>query len=242
MYWLPKTTAILAGSLLVALGVNLFLVPHKLLEGGMIGIGLLATYYLQLPVGLVIIGASIPVFILVFIFDRRLFYRSFLGMMISSWFIDVFSFLRPYNVWSTASSSVIGGSLIGTGVGLMLAYETNTGGTDLLAQFIARRYKLPVAFVILGIDGIIVGSSLQAVGVERMVYSFFTIMAVAATTHRFSRIRRPLTPYTVIGPLHSVRVKQTLCSIAPTERDALDPNSRKSNPRAEKGWGKKWRN
>jgi len=242
MYWLYKTAAILVGSLLVAIGVNLFLVPHRLLEGGMIGIGLLATYYLQLPTGLIIICASLPVFILVFILDRRLFFHSFFGMVISSWFIDTLSVLRPFNVWTTASSAVFGGSMIGTGVGLMLAYETNTGGTDLLAQFFARRYKLPVALLILGIDGIIVGGSLQAVGIERMVFSLVTIIAVAATTHRFSKIRPPLTPYTIIGPLHSIQAKRAFGKLAPTERDAFEASTGRVKPRTEKGWGKKWRN
>ncbi|MED1722332.1 YitT family protein [Brevibacillus parabrevis] len=39
MYWLQKSVAIVMGSVLVAIGVNLFLVPHRLMDGGMIGIG-----------------------------------------------------------------------------------------------------------------------------------------------------------------------------------------------------------
>lgn len=201
MDWLQKAAAILAGSLLVAVGVNLFLVPHRLMDGGMIGIGLLTTYYLQLPPGLVMIGVSLPVFLIVFFNDRRLFYHSFHGMLISSFLIDVCSFLRAYNQWSLSASAVIGGMLIGAGIGLMLAYETNTGGTDLLAQFLARRFALPVSLLIFGIDGLIVACSLQAIGLERTVFSLFTIVAVAATTHMFSGLGRPRPPYRVIGPL-----------------------------------------
>lgn len=201
MYWLQKAIAILAGSLLVAVGVNLFLVPHRLMDGGMIGIGLLAAYYVQLSPGLVMIAVSIPVFLIAFVFDRRLFYHSFHGMLISSFFIDIGSFLRSHNVWSMESSAVIGGVLIGTGIGLMLAYESNTGGTDLLAQFLARRFSLPVSVLILAIDGLIVACSLQAIGMERTVFSLFTIVAVAATTHMFSGLGRPRPPYIVLGPI-----------------------------------------
>ena len=93
--------------------------------------------------------------------------------------------------------------MIGMGVGLMLAYETNTGGTDLLAQFLARRFKLRVALLILVIDGFIVSCSLQTIGMERTIFSLITIIAVAATTHMFSGISRKRQPYTVIGPLDS---------------------------------------
>jgi len=89
------------------------------------------------------------------------------------------------------------------GVGLMLAYETNTGGTDLLAQFLARRFKLRVALLILAIDGLIVACSMQTIGMERTIFSLITIIAVAATTHMFSGINRKRQSYTVIGPLDS---------------------------------------
>jgi len=203
MYWLTKTAAILAGSLLVAVGVNLFLVPHRLMDGGIIGIGLLATYYMKLPPGLVMIFVSIPVYLVVFFHDRRLFYHSFHGMLISSFFIDSLSVMREWNHWTTAGSAVTGGVLIGMGIGLMLAYETNTGGTDLLAQFLARRFRMRVALLIFGIDGLIVVCSLQTIGAERTVFSLLTITAVAATTHLFSGLGRPAPPYTVVGPLHT---------------------------------------
>lgn len=203
MYWLQKSVAIIVGSVLVAIGVNLFLVPHRLMDGGMIGIGLLATYYMQWPPGMVMMGVSIPVYVLVFFYDRRLFFHSFHGMLISSFFIDVLSDLRGFNSWSTSASAVTGGVLIGMGVGLMLAFDTNTGGTDLLAQFLARRFNMSVALLILAIDGLIVLCSLHTIGLERTVFSLVTIIAVAATTHMFSGLGRQQPPYTIIGPLHT---------------------------------------
>ncbi|GED72132.1 membrane protein [Brevibacillus reuszeri] len=208
MNWLYKCLAIFTGSMLVAVGVNLFLVPHRLMDGGMIGIGLLATYYMQLPPGMVMIFVSLPMYLIVFFFDRRLFYHSFHGMLISSFFIDVMSDLRQWNLLSTSSSAVTGGVMIGMGVGLMLAYETNTGGTDLLAQFFARRFNIPVALLILAIDGLIVALSLRTIGIERTIFSLITIVAVAATTHMFSGISKKRLPYSVIGPLGSVKSTQ----------------------------------
>ncbi|GEB34437.1 YitT family protein [Brevibacillus parabrevis] len=209
MYWLQKSVAIVMGSVLVAIGVNLFLVPHRLMDGGMIGIGLLATYYMQWPPGIIMIVVSIPVYVIVFFYDRRLFLHSFHGMLISAFLIDVLSDLRDFNSWSTATSSVTGGLLIGMGVGLMLAFETNTGGTDLVAQFLARRFRLPVALLILVIDGLIVACSLHTIGLVRTAFSLLTIVAVAATTHMFSGIGRPHPPYTIVGPLHTLRAERS---------------------------------
>lgn len=183
-----KVIAIVAGSFLIGIGVNGFLVPHHLVDGGMIGIGLLAKYYFGLAPGIIMLLTSIPIYGLVFCYDRFLFYRSFHGMLLSSFFIDWLSFLRGAMPASLPTAAVIGGVLIGTGVGIMLAYQSNTGGTDLLAQFLSRRIRLPVALLIFAIDGLIVASSLQAIGWHRMLFSLITIISVAITTHYFSQI------------------------------------------------------
>ncbi|USG67323.1 YitT family protein [Brevibacillus ruminantium] len=201
MMWLQKGAAILTGGIAIAIGVNLFLVPHRLMDGGMIGIGLLANYFFHLPPGLVMILFSVPVFGLVFVYDRSLFYHSFHGMLIETLLIDMFAPLRAWNIWALPFSAVAGGALIGMGTGLLLAYRTNTGGTDLIAQFLARRTVIPVALYIFIIDGIIVSASIPVIGAERTVYSFITILVVAIFTHLIYNIGQKKPPYVVIGPL-----------------------------------------
>jgi uncharacterized membrane-anchored protein YitT (DUF2179 family) len=183
-------------------GVNFFLVPHQLMDGGMIGIGLLAKYYFGWPPGLIMLLVSLPVYAVVFVYDRTLFYNSFHGLLLASLAIDLFSPLRGCNPLSVSTSAVLGGALIGTGIGWMLAYQSNTGGTDLLAQFLARRTGLSVALLIFVIDGLIIGCSVQAIGLYNTVFSLITIISVAIATHHFSQIeeRRRKKPWVVVGP------------------------------------------
>ncbi|GAA4703596.1 YitT family protein [Brevibacillus fulvus] len=203
MYFFRKMIAVLLGSILIGTGVNFFLVPHQLIEGGMIGIGLLANYYLGLSPGVVVMCASLPIYLLIFLIDRPLFYHSFHGMLLSSFFIDFLSPLREYNPLAVPASAILGGGLIGSGVGWMLGYGTNTGGTDLLAQFLARRYEIPVALLIFLIDGVIVGCSFELAGPYKFVYSLVTIAAVAISTHLVCRFVQNsyYAPYQIIGPL-----------------------------------------
>ncbi|MBO8164748.1 MAG: YitT family protein [Brevibacillus sp.] len=202
MTLLHKALSTLLGCFLVGVGVNAFLVPHQLMDGGMIGIGLLANYYFEWPSGLVILVCSLPIYLMVFLHDRELFYHSFHGLLLSSFLIDALSGLRTWGyVFSMETSSVIGGALIGSGIGIMLAYKTNTGGTDLLAQFIARRLNYPVALLIFFIDGFIVGLSFHVNGLEGTVFSLLTITTVAVCTHYFSQMNKHKSPYIVVGPL-----------------------------------------
>ena len=84
-----KGLVILVGSIFIALGINLFLIPYKVLDGGIIGIALILNYLWALKPGLMIILFSIPVFIIAWFSYREYFYNSLHGMIVSSFLIDL---------------------------------------------------------------------------------------------------------------------------------------------------------
>ncbi|WP_425495987.1 YitT family protein [Paenibacillus lemnae] len=181
-----KYTMMIVGSLLIALGTNAFLIPNHVLDGGVIGIALIANYKLGLPVGFVIILCSIPMFLSAWLLNRDIFYNSLTGMLISSFIIDLLSPLQ-YGVPAFMKEGVlvyaaIGGALIGAGLGLMLRFETSTGGTDLLAHFISRYVPINVGVIILCMDMIIVSAGGLLLGGETFVPSLFTIVAGGLST------------------------------------------------------------
>lgn len=132
---LQKILAILFGGLLLGIGINGFLVPHHLLDGGITGIALIIHYYFGFPTGLCMFLLSIPISVYAWYRERIYFYNSFFGLIVASAFIDWLAPLRTQFLPSIFSSVLFGGMFIGVGIGLMLRYKTSTGGTDLLAQF-----------------------------------------------------------------------------------------------------------
>nr|WP_285289092.1 YitT family protein [Bacillus sp. ISL-47] len=174
--------AILLGSFLLGIGINGFLVPHHLLDGGIIGIGLILHYYYELPTGLSMIVLSIPLYVLAWFYEKKYFYYSLHGLLISSLTIDLLSYLRGRFDLAVLPSAIIGGCLVGFGIGLMLRYETSTGGTDLLAQLMTKLIPINIGALIFAIDGLVILSGLKIVGMEKFLYSFITIMFVGAMT------------------------------------------------------------
>ena len=71
---------------------------------------------------------------------------------------------------------------MGFGIGLMLRYETSTGGTDLLAQLMTKLLPINIGALIFAIDGLVILSGLKIVGIEKFLYSFITILFVGAMT------------------------------------------------------------
>lgn len=186
MSLLKKAVAIFTGSFLLAVGINLFLFPNELLDGGMIGIGLIVNYLWGFEAGLTIIFCSIPIFILAWYRYRAYFYNSIHGLLISSFFIDLLSPLREVHLsdflQSPLISSIIGGVLVGVGIGIMLKFETSTGGTDLLAQFISDLFSVNVGIAILIIDALVVLIGGFLISQETLLLSIVTILVVGIST------------------------------------------------------------
>lgn len=186
MPFFHKAIAILLGSILLSIGINFFLVPFHLLDGGIIGIGLIVKYIFGIKAGLVIIILSLPIFIIAWFYYRNYFYNSLHGMLISSFFIDLFypfhDLLYSYIELPSIFSSMIGGVLVGLGIGVMLRYETSTGGTDLLAQFVANVLRVNIGLTIFIIDAMVICLGGLMISSEIFFLSAVTITFVGLTT------------------------------------------------------------
>lgn len=170
------------GSIFLSIGINLFLTPYKVLDGGIIGIGLILHYLLGLKAGLMIIFLSIPIFFIAWIYYRKYFYNSLHGMLISSFFIDL---MKPFSGiihLAPLISSIIGGILVGLRIGLMLRIGTSTGGTDLLAQFLFEKTGINVGILIFFIDAVVILLGGLLISGETFLLSCVTILAVGLTT------------------------------------------------------------
>ncbi|WP_442599623.1 YitT family protein [Neobacillus sp. D3-1R] len=186
MTYKQKAFAILIGSLFLSIGINFFLVPFELLDGGIIGIGLIINYLMGIKAGLAIIFLSIPVFILAWLYNRAYFFNSLHGMLFSSFAIDLLFPLHEKfsSVFELPPivSSILGGIFVGIGIGVMLRFETSTGGTDLLAQFLSDNLKINVGIVIFLIDAIVIGAGGLLLSSETFLLSVLTIIFVGVAT------------------------------------------------------------
>lgn len=185
MYTFRKLIAIVVGSLLIAVGVNFCLVPYELLDGGAIGVALIFHYLQDIEVGLAILMVSLPIFVLSFWFHRPFFYNGINGMLFSSLIID---YLYPLHIlgerYMTVPlfSAMTGGLLVGTGVGVMLVYNTSIGGTDLFAQMIAKRLGLNPGILIYIVDVAVISIGSYLLPANNFLLSFVTVCCVGASS------------------------------------------------------------
>ncbi len=148
---------VILGSALFGVAVNMFLLPHGIVTGGATGIATVAAKIWGVPVGFGIIIINLPLFILCIRdmgFSGMVY--SIIGTSLTSLFADILIFL-PEATDDLLLSSLIGGSVMGIGSGMLLSSGFTTGGTDLGAYLIYKKYPaLSTGRMILIFDGLII--------------------------------------------------------------------------------------
>jgi uncharacterized membrane-anchored protein YitT (DUF2179 family) len=181
---IQKALTIFIGSLLIAIGVNVFLVPFELLDGGALGISLIFHYALDVKVGLTFLSVSIPIFIIAWKYYRLFFYNGIHGMLLSSLIIDLLYPLHMIGrelVTVPLVSAICGGIVIGAGIGIMLRLDITVGGTDLLAQMIAKKLTMNPGYMIFCADILIVTVGSMLIPSIKLVLSFTTVFFAGLT-------------------------------------------------------------
>jgi uncharacterized membrane-anchored protein YitT (DUF2179 family) len=205
--FIHKSISIIVGSLLMATGVNVFLINHELLDGGTFGMGLILHYLTGLQVGLMVITLSIPVLILAWFYNRSFLYNSIHGMLFSSFIVDLtYHPLRALGLilnQNPMTSAILGGLFVGAGIGLMLRFDTSIGGTDLLGQIIANYARINPGMVIFLIDMLIVFSGNFIITDSSFLLSGITVVCVGTMTSLISikrkKVNSPIITFGIVS-------------------------------------------
>ncbi len=149
---------IIIGSALFAAGFQFFLYPNSIIVGGVSGIAMIINYLTYLPVGVMNIVLNIPLFIIAWRqFGTKFVIGSFVGMMLSSVFVDLFALVSYSPTNDMLLACIIGGAIKGLGMGIIYYAGATTGGTDIIAKFVRLKYPyINFGTLILLTDAIII--------------------------------------------------------------------------------------
>lgn len=145
------------GTAIMAIGISLFLLPNQLSSGGFSGIATITYYLLNIPVGTMVLVLNIPLFIIAFFkIGKSFFFKSLLGTISLSVFIDFFEKFTPLTQ-DRFLACIYGGIIIGIGTAIVLRSRSSSGGTDLISNIIREyNHKIRMGTVIVIVDTIII--------------------------------------------------------------------------------------
>lgn len=154
---------ILAGSVLLSLGVVWFLTPNQLLTGGTAGLSLLLHYVTPFTIGTIMIAINIPLLIVGVKYLGKMFaIRTVITLLLISVLIDTFMEVLHVKafVLDTILASLFGGIFIGIGLALVIKGNSSAGGSTIIAKIVASKMEMKAGQVLLIIDSLIVLSAL----------------------------------------------------------------------------------
>jgi len=176
-----KAMGLVAASMILAIGLNGFLAPYHLLDGGIIGLGLIINYTTGIRTGLAILVLSIPIYVITLFFERSFFIKGIHGLLLTTFSIDVLEPFQNIFHFPVIFSAMIGGILVGLGVGIMLKMGVSTGGLDLIALFVSKVTGWNVGVLIFIIDSIIIYLGFAIANIS-ITYSIIAIVFVGLMT------------------------------------------------------------
>lgn len=139
------------GASIAAFALECFLIPNKIVDGGIIGISMMCAYKTGLPLGLIIIALNFP-FILMAL--KRLgkafvFYTFTATIMLAVATTYIPELLHHRELHNPFLACVFGGLTLGIGVGTILRNHGSTDGTEMVAVTFAKKTPFSVGEIIM---------------------------------------------------------------------------------------------
>lgn len=176
---------IVFGILLYAIGYTAFILPERVVMGGVAGLSALIYYATNIPAGISIFVLNITLLVIAFsALTKQFVVRTIVGVLLLSLFIGSLQPLFQAFPIITAGEDkfmhvLIGGMMSGAGLGVVFSHNGSTGGTDILTVLLTKHFNLSFGRAMQFIDCTIIGSSyLLFHSMETIVYGVvFTLVA-----------------------------------------------------------------
>jgi len=188
---------ILAGAVLQAISLRIFLLPAKLASGGVTGTTMIINHFTGWPIGTMVLIGNIPLFLLGwrFLGGRRFAIKTAVAVLVYGLLVDILASYLPINgiTDDIFLNSLYGAIVSGIGYGLVYRGQGTSGGSDILARILNNWRDIPVSQSYLMVDGLVLIAAGIVFGPKQALYALITLYVsgiVAETTLAGSSIVR----------------------------------------------------
>lgn len=162
------------GAAIAAVGLECFLVPNKIIDGGIIGISIMGAYiFKQFSLGAIIFCLNMPfIFLALQKFGKKFVFNTFYGISCLSILV---SLCHNHKITDDLIlAAVFGGVVLGLGIGLILRNNGALDGTEIVAIRLAPKLGFSIGEIIMTFNVFIFFSAGFLFGFDRAMYSILT--------------------------------------------------------------------
>nr|WP_312291967.1 YitT family protein [Clostridium chromiireducens] len=159
------------GSALAAIGLEIFLIPNNIIDGGITGISIMASHLTSIELGIFTFVLNLPFVILGYKQIGKTFAVSTIFSVIC--FSIGVTLLHPIPgiTQDTLLATIFGGIILGVGVGLIIRNGGSLDGTEIVAILLEKRSAFSIGEIVMFINLFILGTSGFLFGWDRAMYS-----------------------------------------------------------------------
>jgi uncharacterized membrane-anchored protein YitT (DUF2179 family) len=159
------------GAALVSIGLEIFLLPNNVIDGGITGISIIASHLTGISLGVFIVMLNLPFVIIGYKQIGKTFALSTIFGVIC--FAIGVSILHPVPgiTQDILLATIFGGIIMGAGVGLIIRNGGSLDGTEITAIILEKRSPFSVGEIVMFFNFFILGSSGFIFGWDRAMYS-----------------------------------------------------------------------
>lgn len=194
---------IVIGLMIYAFGFTAFILPEKVVIGGLVGVGSLIYFVSGIPVAISSYVLNLLLLAMAFrIVGKQFVIRTVFGATIMSGLIGVMQpmFTEPLIQQQTFMNLIIGGILCGFGIGFVFTHNGSTGGTDIVAAMVSKKTNVSIGRVMIYCDFLIISSSyLVFYQIDKVVYGLIVTFLVSFMADQVILTNRQAIQFTIIS-------------------------------------------
>ena len=176
-----KTIRILkiaAGTFLLAVSVEMFIIPYNILSGGVAGIAVALEPFFHIDKTIFANVLTIGFFLMgLVILGKQFVLDSLLSTILYPVFTTLCHFIVPATNVPPAVASIYAGILGGIGIGLVMSTGASTGGVDIPTMILAKVFHVRISYMVMIVDGCTVLLGIMAYSVDAALIGLLSVFA-----------------------------------------------------------------
>lgn len=178
-FYIKKYLTICFGALIAAIGLEIFLIPNNVIDGGVVGLSIMASYLTNMSLGIFLVILNLPFMYLGYKQIGKSFtIATFIAICFLSLWSEVFAPIPPVTI-DPFLAAIFGGIIDGVGVGLIIRAGGSLDGTEIVAIIMDRKSVFSVGEVVMFINLFILSSAGLLFGWDKAMYSLVAYFVIS---------------------------------------------------------------
>lgn len=203
---------IISGNIFIALAVNTLILENHIIVGGTSGIGNVLNHYFNIPVSLSVGCLNVCLFLVgLFFIGKKFAMTTLLSTFLFPIILQFFETHAMFHHYleDPLLAAILAACLVGVGIGLILKANASTGGVDILAILLNKKFGFPVHIVLNCIDLSILVLQFTFNDTTHVIYGIMIVMITAVVLNKTLTQGTSLVQLTVISD-HYEEIKQSI--------------------------------